>query len=382
MSNILPELDTNNNSQLSIGIDYFRAVMWFPSKEALQQGIGQLAINNPYLLKDDTPWGAGPGATRYPNSVHTAVGIRGGYGEREANDGSTYWELMLDYSGEYCQRLTIVDYTQLCMMIKHDYQGRCTRLDIKIDDWQENVIPVDEMVQAFHDGNNALFRKHKTISDERWEKGQIVADVTHYFGSRNSGKMVRIYRHWHDHIKDYSLRYEAEFKRGRCNEIFDMLADFDWQKNYRIHQEVEDVESSIAQALGAYALGALDFVNKSEKDWEVVNYQNCQRLPFWQKFIDAIGGYLRIRPPVQTTSLTDRMEWFKRQCSKTLRIFQQGLGTDLFRCYVYSLFDDADKRWTSDDDLMAQQLKQDRKRKFQLPFTVGEYSPTVAFYAY
>lgn len=382
MLNSIPEKDTNDKSSLSIGIDYFRFIVPFLSMEALQDGVEQLVHGNPYLLIENRPWAAGKGALRYPHTLETKIGINGGYGERESSDGSVYYELMIEYSGQYLERYRVADYSHLCNQVKNTYGGRCTRLDIKVDDWNEDIIPLDEMVEAYDRGDIGLFRNYQLISSQTWKKGEKVTENTHYFGSRNSGKMVRVYRHWHKDSSEHSLRYEAEFKRGRCNEIFDMLADFDWWENCKIHQPIEEPESSIAQALGAYAVGVLDFVNKSDKDWEVVNLQNCQRLPFWQKFIDAIGGFLRIKPPVRVTSLADRMEWFVRQGGKTLLIMYQGLGTKLFGKQINSILSNALDRFTSEDELMVAQLKQDRERNFDLPFTVGDYSPTMTFYAF
>jgi len=349
----------NKNAKYSLtaGLDYFRCILTFTSEKSLKEAIKELTHGNPYQIKTNTPWSPGSGTKFYPHSVHTPCGIRGGYQEKDTPSGKL-WELMLDYSGLYLQRLNIVDYTQLCYQVKHLYHGRCSRIDVNLDDWNENVIPVNKMVKAYDRGDIGLFRSYKLVRSDSWKKGEQQSESTHYFGSRNSGKMVRIYRHWHSGLDCYSLRYEAEFKRGRGDELFNFLADFDWRANCKIHQSTEDAEILIAQALAGYALGVLDFVNKSEKEGDRVNLKDCERLRFWQTFVNRVGAHIRTSGKKKVVSLSRRLEWLYRQVAKSFKLIYEGMGEGVSD-FVQNLIDVAGDRWSKEDELMLEQLKRE-----------------------
>jgi len=347
-------LDQGSNLSFEVKLDYLRVAGSFAQWEDLIRAVGFCLGDNEYLIRPEIPFSLGKGVPTYPSSIHTACNAKGGYRLVTGKDGEQYYELILSFSGQYLEKMKLNDHRRLCSGMKHGYGMRATRIDVAIDDFSHQVIPLNEMIAAAESGDCALFQKWGEFSSGEVGKPESKRK-TYYFGSRNSRKMVRCYVHDHGD-RGESLRFETEFKRGAAPEVFDHLADYD-RGDFHNYEDTESVENTLAMALGSYAVGAIDFVNKSQKQGQRINYQDCRRLQCWQDFIDYVGGHIRVAPEVKEVSLGDRVEWCYRQVAKTIKLFRDGLGFERFNNFLHNLIDSATKRWTTDDDLLLNQLK-------------------------
>ena len=129
-----------------------------------------------------------------------------------------------------------------------------TRLDVCIDDKTYKLIPLNHMINAYYKGNYCYFKKYYCYKN------------THYFGSRASNKVMRIYPK-----KDF-IRLETEFRDKYANDIFYII------------KNLTTIE--FQAILAAIAVGVIDFRDKSKlKNPNKAYAGNTKRLPFWHNFI-------------------------------------------------------------------------------------------------
>lgn len=353
---------------LLVGVDYIRVTAKISTWDGVRALIEFLVNDSEYLIREEIPFSLGKGSPIYPSSIKTAVGINGGY--RVVGDGgdNNYYEVIFDFSGQYLEKLSCLEQWRLCRGLWHQWQVRCTRLDIKIDDFSYRLIPLEKMLEAWKRGDVALIKQVRE-SNTQWhdKEGNLHKDSTYYFGSRNSRKMIRIYNHFHGEDEDgnkcYSRRLEAEFKRGSPDEIFQLIVSYD-RGDFDNYESEDKVNEFLGQVLASHAVGCVDFVNKSEKSGERVNYKDCSRLSFWQEFIDGIGGWIRVSPVVKNVSLKDRVEWIRRQVAKSIKIVKDGLGVIGFQGFISNLCDEAEKRFNNEDWQLLEQLKKEVKKGY------------------
>jgi hypothetical protein len=401
----------DQEDSLKFGVDWIRLVARFKSWKVAEQFIEYCLNYHPYICRDEIPFGLGGGAPIYQSSFTSACGVRGGYREishkeeakhnelHRSNDGylatdnktrkealskirvggethqvpksaGKEFEVIIDMSGRFLQTLSLPDKWVLLAVCLDTYKARCSRIDTYIDDFSHQIIPINEMDQACRDMNNALFQwytphpgKGLDTSTGEWSL------PTWYFGSRNSRKMVRVYWHWHEQWQCYSLRMETEFKRTAPQQVFNVIGSY--QK--RGDESEEELAENLSRILAGYTVGAIDFVDKKsrreakgQKTNKGINYADCPRLEFWQRFIDRVGTEIKTAPVQTVTTLKDRIEWIRRQVAKTVKILKEGLGAIGFRNFVSNLIKDANERWRGEDEVMLQQLKQEMMMQYSL----------------
>lgn len=267
------------------------------------------------------PWSPGGGALYYENRLIGTHGFVGGFTLND--DGSV--DCMIDLPGEYWESQDAIDTWRLFGGIKHAYQGMCSRVDLAIDDPTYSLVPVDQMVEAWEQGNNFQFRKYTYIVSGNSPEEM---KATYNFGSRESGRYTRIYDH-----DGECLRHETEFKRQYAQVIFDEIyelkrEDFGGYDNLRETKEaaygVEDTPFAIGiqQKMASLVVGAIDFRSREAyKDSSRVGHRDSERLCFYQEYIDKIqASHVRVRASQRARSLGRTVDWFRRQCGATLAL--------------------------------------------------------------
>lgn len=269
-------------------------------------------ISQDYSLEFDTPWSPGRGGNFFPNRIIGSRKVKGGFEIQE--DGSV--DYMIDLSGEYFEGKSVVDQWRLVTGLKAKYQGRATRIDCAIDDYSYSVIPIAEMLKACQEGHNFGFRKighHSSgfCGEEQRE--------TYEFGSRESGKFVRVY----DHDSE-SLRFEAEFKREYAKQVFEAIAAL--ERPSEMPDEKWEIE--LQKFFASIAVGAIDFRNRgNRKDKKRAGERDSVRLEFYQNFIDFLDcQHFRMKLKKPAKSILKSINWIIRQCSPVLSTIQQGMG--------------------------------------------------------
>ena len=348
------------------------------------------------FVQIEMPWSPGGGSYYYENSISSSLGIAGGVSITEETGENS---VMLEFSGTYFEGLSNEDVWRTIAFLRNSYGAEATRIDLTIDDRSYQIVPKNEMIKAWKDGNNYGFRTYKVVGS-----GTSIEDfkTTSSFGSRQSGKMVRVYDH-----KGLFLRFEAEFKRGYSKAIFNLLADI--SKEYDLSEGSEEpafikaeeaiskfheaadksthirdleinfseshacnkdnpysshgcnnnFEMSFAQIIASIAVSTIDFRDKSKlKDKTRANKKECPRLEFWQKFIDKIKVCIKIRLPKPIHSIQKTLAWIEKNWSRSLAILYKAVGKEYLENYLKGIIKKGVNRLLLKDKKLIATLKE------------------------
>ena len=355
---------------LEVHLDYLRVKVELHSSDDSEL-ISFLKFIHPnqseWIISHDVPYRNG--RDWYDNRVQSSIGVSGGYKELQDDNGSIIgYECVLDLGGLYFANYNLVDQWRLITGLSNVYSARCQRIDIAIDDnTNGKIIPIGEMWEATKTGtkgNTALFQKTRY-----YESGGCGANNiplrTWYFGSRNSGKMVRVYEkelHGCNGEKRRVMRFESELKRKYSQKVFDTVASLERPYiNGNTGDKIDNNSFSIelSKVLGGIALGTIDFVNRYDLSGKYIKeYARCKRLHFWQEFIDKIGSFLRIRLPKVARTTEKSIAWITRQVAGLLNAIKEGVGSAKLWEYLMDAMDERCKYKGSYHDLVTGTLRE------------------------
>lgn len=331
-------------NNLYVHCDYLRIALERVSLQDFEQILEFLTRK--YSLDLETPWSPGAGAIWYPHKVTAIRGLVGGW--RIDEEGLCH--LMVDLPGEYWENFTPEDQWRIFVGLKHRFKVRCCRFDLAIDDPSYCVIPVTQMRKAYDEDYGFGFRKYRQHQTSDYPGADRL--ITDEYGSRNSGKFVRVYDH-----EGECMRFEAEFKRRYAPIVFEIISSLERPDQFistsesvngeQVFVKVEqDWNVTIQQEFAAIALGAIDFRDRgSRKDSRRAGFRDSVRLSFYQEFADYLQAEVfRVKLPEMPRSLQKTFEWMKRQVSATLSMFKQGLNTTDFWFWINQLVEYGDER--------------------------------------
>lgn len=286
--------------------------------------------------------------------------ISGGYTvyDDEDADSLSKSEQLCDWffqlSGKYWEMFDTRASWRLLRGLRFAYKVTVTRLDIAVDDRNSSLIKVGDFVEVEAKRNYSGVGTSKYIRSRG--KGEDCETV--YFGSRQSPKYWRIYKH------DDFPRLELETKRKIAVQIFEYLTDL-------VSIEGDDiaVENCFSEALGRFAVGGLDFVDrggKSQSEGREKNLDRCVRLSFWQLIIDALGEPVRVVSPAPVHhNLSKTLRWIERQVIGSLLVLKKAYeGSTLagWKQLLESkmLLFEKSNRWSSRHQLMLDTFLNER----------------------
>jgi hypothetical protein len=304
-------------------------------------------VTKDYVLEIDKPWSPGSGASYFQHRIIGSGGVRGGV----TTDEDGHCSFMIDFPGEYFTTKRVIDQWRLVKGLNEQYSVKCTRIDLAIDDPTYSEIPVDEMVQACNDGHNFGFRKIGSHSSGFCGGRQ---SITREFGSRNGGKMVRVYDH-----DGECLRFEAEFKRGYAHPTFGEFASLKQPE-----QMTESLwEMELQRVIASLAVGAIDFRDRGNRqDKTRAGVRDSVRLSFYQKFIDklkAIHCKIKLNKPLK--SIRKTFEWVKRQCAPSIAMICEGLGEYNFKKWMNEILEDGSNRIDNQKNIWTKEIQSNPK---------------------
>ena len=219
---------------------------------------------------------------------------------------------------------------------------------MSIDDYTFELIPVDEMTEAYRRGDYFDFRKYSHETDESNPSNPT---TTHYFGADGTKRRVRVYNH-----KNKSLRLETQFRARYAQVTFETLAT-----SKREDKTDEEWTKIVQKDIGGIAVGAVDFRDKSKlKNQKKACKSKTKRLAFWQKFIDQVGAVNLIRVETKKLDLTmyqNKLNWVEKMASKTLAKVFHLIGHDRFISYIYRLVRRGESKFTPQDRKEIEYLK-------------------------
>ncbi len=220
-----------------------------------------------------------PKSKKYQNRTISQSGIVLGCTKRAKNTGLNtryVYDIMIDFTGAYFANLSLIEQQKVINYLNSNWKLKCHRLDVAIDDYSRKLFPVPEMIVAFLYGYNFGF---KVIDDSYLDivDNQLVGTLG--IGSRLSELFIRIYTKHR-----YFVRYEAEFKRKKAQELFTKLADL---RQDKIHGNLP--VKNIANALAKAALNGIDFRDKSMSiSPKNATKNRTERFFFWQECLNKV----------------------------------------------------------------------------------------------
>lgn len=325
-----------------------------------------LANDKPFQISADSR--AYVAGQSLPSKVFMPPGIALGYESVFKDDLETdYIKIWLQLSGEYWESCNNINAWRITTYLKA-VGFNCTRIDIALDDYTYDVIPLGEMIRAYDAGNGYYFRKHKIVeSRQAWDAER---ELTYYFGSRQ--KLVRVYPHNFSGDLD-CMRYEAEFHGKTSKLIFDQLSSFergctvsyDSENNSissvdngltRFETSDELLDAEISRLISAFALGAIDFRDrKGKKD---VAVRDSRRFGWFQSFIDAFAGFAyRPRFASEGRTVKKSIDWLYRQVAPTISAIRRGVGHSDWIQFINTLIDNGSDRMGAFHRVLSSELK-------------------------
>lgn len=291
---------------LQTSIDYLRVILPISRSEYTLQAL-ELMLRDYFScalsFEDDKPYFCGRYFSHgHRNSDDTCIV---GY-NWDKGEGHNTGELILNISGQLLSRCSFPRLSEFCT---HLYQlgAHCSRIDISVDDFSKEYFDYDKLCSAIDSHNFTGARLDNASQSTNAKGGWIVT-----MGSRANGKYARWYNKFIESKgKINSYRYEVEYKGGYAKSIFESFCTFD----------LEDDEvrlEFISKLLG----GAFSFIDRSESS----NVSRCGLLPWWQKFLNALGGALQWSVPRVQKSLDKTITWIEKQVIKSLVVIKKCLG--------------------------------------------------------
>jgi hypothetical protein len=303
-----------------------------------------------------------------PSKVFMLPGVAMGFEPVFDGDNETDCiKIWVQLSGEYWEGFNNVGAWRIATYLK-TVGFNCTRIDVALDDYSHEVIPLGEMIRAYEAGNGYYFRNYKAIESRKGFDKE--SELTYYFGSRQ--KLVRVYVHKFSENID-CMRYEAEFHAKTAKLIFEQLSSFDRGRtvifdvdNNSIASvdsgvlsfEIDDflVDAEVSRLLSAFALGAIDFRDrKGKKD---VAVRDSKRFSWFQEFINMFAGFAyRPRFTSEGRTVKKSIDWLYRQVAPTISAIRRGVNHSDWIQFVNTLIDKGSERMGAFHRLLAAELE-------------------------
>jgi DNA relaxase NicK len=219
---------------------------------------------------------------------------------------------------------------QLCKDL-HSLGLRCTRFDWAMDDYARGL-DLRVILDACEAGSFARCRVIKPHISYISGGEKIIEGFA--LGSRQSDKYVRIYDKEIESrgSENYAdcIRYEAEFKGSYAEKIFEEFL-------------LAPTVAAAFDLAAKYSVGCVDFIDRTDPHIKL-----CPVAPWWQSFVDAVGGkkrmqVKRIKPFAEKTEQI--IAYHKRQVSKGLAILHECLGDYRFKSHITMLILAAKKKF-------------------------------------
>jgi hypothetical protein len=220
-----------------------------------------------------------PNSKKYQNRRISKTGIVFGYTKRAKFRGKHtryVYDIMIDFTGAYFANLSLLEQINDIYYLNSNWQLKCHRLDVAMDDYSRKLFPVNQIISAFLRGDNFGFQ---VIDDSYLDiiDNQLVGTLG--IGSRRSSFFIRIYtKH------KLFVRWESELKQKKAQDLFTQLASLG---NNKVSHEL--LTKDILKTLVDAALDNLDFRDKSSSiHLKNATRERTEQLTFWSNFTNSI----------------------------------------------------------------------------------------------
>lgn len=259
-------------------------------------------------------------------------------------DGTDSVQYRLTFPGKALSAMSHELLWELLQACKH-FNMRPTRLDVAIDDYTRRLeFPV--IREALTLGNVKHFSRYKAI-DSGLTGLVAKAASTIYLGSRSSDKSSRIYDKFPESKGAIdAIRFETEFKDELAKETFGFLVG------------VASLDEGL-RLIAQFAVGSVDFVDRTSDS----NISRCSRLSWWQEFLDAVGGSLKLSLPTVQATISKTIRFIEHSASKAFAKIALTKGYEWLEMHLESCLKDGLRRLNSADYALIETYKK-RNRPF------------------
>lgn len=218
------------------------------------------------------------------------------------------------------------------------WDARCTRIDLRLDDFSKSLLDLDQIHLAAQQGNFCWANSWEFHSSQKRNSSNPGRSVV--FGSAASDKRVTFYdKEVESNGKIPSIRMEVRFRDDRADALFKGFSS--------LVDDVDGEESwigSLFDFLKKALLGSVSFIDRSQGD---KNLKRCPLLGFWQRFVDFLNGGLRpdrLPPLPRIPSFQASVDWLFRQVSSSLALAYKIFGRSLIESLL-SVGESRFSRW-------------------------------------
>lgn len=252
--------------------------------------------------------------------------------------GTDFVQYRLTFPGKALSAMShelLWEFIQAC---KH-FDMRPTRVDVAIDDYARRL-DFSVIREALVLGNVKHFSKFKAIDSGLTGLAARPAS-TIYFGSRFSDKISRLYDKYPESkgLID-AIRFETEFKDEYAVQVFEIIAG------------AESLEQGLFLA-AQLSVGSIDFVDRTSDS----NISRCSRLSWWQEFVDAVGGSLKLSIPSIQATISKTIRFVEHSVSKALAKIALTKGYKWLEMFLENCLKDGINRLNSTDNALIETFK-------------------------
>lgn len=211
------------------------------------------------------------------------------------------------------------------------YGWQATRVDVSYDDYERLISPRELFKQIYEpslyagkpiraDFSGFLRIQHKV--EHHRVKGLLHDEVDFgRRGSTGSGKYLRIY--------DKFLESNGRLNCVRWElELADERARMAWEAICRVNGDmIEGVNAGVASVIGSMIGASVDFKKRTGDK----NLDRLERYDWWQELLARMGrDPALLRVTREKKKVHKSLEYIVRQCSGTMQMVHEALGTDVF----------------------------------------------------
>lgn len=311
----------NCQNSLSVSIDYLRVVLPISRSDFTLDAISLLlreyiCVSLDWLV--DKPFFCGRYFAHGSRTECNSCVV----GYNWSNDGTG--ELMLQISGSLLSRLDLLRQHEF-MSVLRSIGAHCTRIDFAIDDYSKTLFTFENLRNAVESGNFSGARLDSYQVSSQGDSGWKVT-----IGKRSNSRFCRFYNKFVESKgKVDAYRFETEYKDSYAKDIFNSFCDL----------EPDLVLDFCSQLLG----GSVDFIDRSLGD----RASRCQRLAWWENFIQILGGALRWSVPRIVRTVEKTIKWVEKQVVSSLAVIRECIGIDCFEKWLQDSIESGFRRFKS-----------------------------------
>jgi hypothetical protein len=300
------------NTQLQVHVDWLQGTCRLMNDDFVHELVAVVMR----MLGDTPVWEPNQGSyvgKQWQHRGHSIKGVRWWW---DSPGQSQHSHVMLSIPGSVCSGVDVRVIWELSKFLDEVFKFKVTRLDIALDDYRKRL-SFDQLMAATQVGNFARVKKITPIANYH-RNGELKGwgfDV----GSKQSDCYMVIYeKEVESKGRIKSIRCEGRFKDEVGHEL--------WKEWLAI--PAEQFEGVSPTFLAAKVIGIVEFVERHEG---VKNICRMRRLPWWEGFVNAVGGRLGHSIKKPDSTLDRARQWWKRQVAPTLAVLRKVLGIHGYR---------------------------------------------------